>query len=248
MTVWVTSLYSLVSPAVGGLILLGDAALATVLVIENDQELRRSIAQALADAGFRIVTASDSAAGVRAMYETCPDMVLIDEKLPLVRGEQLCSYINRTSAIPIIALVNSEQGAASARFLAVGADTCLAKPLDPEMLVARVNSLFRRCGMKPEYSPPLGIELDTGQHQVHLGDRTIELTPTEFRLLNCLALNSHRVVPYSELAVGVWGKDEISPSDLKFYISRLRKKLATGSNSDFNLLNQRGVGFRFVKE
>lgn len=219
-----------------------------ILVIEDDQHLTTSIAQALADAGFDVVTASDSARGVMAMYETYPHMVLLDEELPPVNGEELCSYISRIFATPIMVLVSSEQGLASARFLEMGADACLAKPLGLRLLLARVSSLFRRCGMNSNYSFPVGIELDAMEHQVSLGDRIVDLTPTEFRLLNCLALNSDRLVAYPELAMGVWGREEISPSNLKFYLSCLKKKLANGSDSDFDLLNQRGIGFRFVMQ
>jgi DNA-binding response OmpR family regulator len=180
------------------------------------------------------------------MYETYPDMVLLDEELPPVNGEELCSYISRMFAIPIMVLVSSEQGLASPRFLEMGADACLDKRLNQRMLLARASSLFRRCGTNPDYSLPRCIELDAMERQVSLGDRIVDLTATEFRLLNCLALNSDRLVPYPELAMGVWGRQQISPSNLKFYLSSLKKKLANGSDSEFDLLNQRGVGLRFV--
>jgi len=220
--------------------------LATILLIEGDQQLRATIAQSLADAGFHVVTASHAALGVRAMYETPPDMVLLDEELPSVNGEELCSYIRRIFDIPIIVLVSSEQGAASAHFLDIGADVCLAKPPSQRLLLARVSSLFWRYGRKLRHNFSHGIDLDCEAHEVNLGDRTIDLTPTEFRLLNCLALNSDRLVPYAELAIGVWGRQGISPGSLKFYLCSLKKKLANGCDSDFDLLNQRGVGFRFV--
>lgn len=220
----------------------------TILVVEDDQELRETIAQALADAGFDVVTASDGARAVQAVYEICPDMVFLDEKLPPVNGEQLCSYIRRISPIPIVVLVGSEQGIASARFLEMGADACLVKRVSQRMLLARISSLFRRCGTNLEYSFPPGIELDAIDYQVSLGDRIVDLTPTEFRLLNCLVINSDRLVPYPELAIGVWGRQEISPGNLKFYLCSLKKKLTNGSDSDFNLLSQRGVGFRFVRQ
>ena len=218
----------------------------TILLVEDDQELTGAVAQALADVGFDVVTASDGALAVQAVYQSCPDMVLLDEKLPPVNGEQICQYIRRISPIPIVVLVGSEQGMASARFLEMGADACLVKRVSQRMLLARVSSLFRRCGMNSNYSLPVGIELDATDYQVSLGDRIVDLTPTEFRLLNCLALNSDRLVPYPELAIGVWGRQEISPSNLKFYLCSLKKKLANGSDSDFDLLNQRGIGFRFV--
>jgi len=222
--------------------------LVTILLVEDDQELRGTVAQALADVGFDVVTASDSALAVQAMYQTYPDMVLLDEKLPPVYGEQLCSYIRRISPIPIIMLVGSEQGMASARFLEMGADACLVKRASQRMLLARVNSLFWRYGRKPRHNFSHGIDLDCEAHEVNLGDRIVDLTPTEFRLLNCLALNSDRLVSYAELAIGVWGRQEISPGNLKFYLCSLKKKLANGSDSDFDLLNQRGVGFRFARQ
>jgi DNA-binding response OmpR family regulator len=218
------------------------------LVIEHDQYLTRTIAQALLDVGFDVVNVTDSAPGVSAVYESWPDMVLFDEKLPPVNGEELCSYISRISAIPIIALVSSEQGISAARFLEMGADACLAKPPSWRMLLARVSSLFRRYGTRHEYTSSLGIELDREQHQVSLRDKIIDLTPTEFRLLSCLALNGERVVPYSELAIGVWGNNQISLSGLEFHISSLRKKLAKTHDLGFDLRNQRGVGFRFIKQ
>ena len=218
----------------------------TILLIQSEPEVSATMTQALADGGFHVLTAPDTAPGVMAMYETHPDMVLLDEELPPVNGENLCSYIRRIFDIPIIVLATSEQGPASAQFLEMGADHCLAKPPSQRLLLARVNQLFWRYSRKPRYNFPQGIELDTEKRQVNLGDNTIELTPTEFRLLSCLALNSNRLVPYPELAIGASGGEEMSANELKVYIARLRKKLANGGDSDFNLLNQRGVGFRFV--
>ena len=218
----------------------------TILLIQSEPEVSVTMTQALADAGFHVLTAPDTAPGVMAMYETHPDMVLLDEELPPVNGENLCSYIRRIFNIPIIVLVTTREGPASAQFLEMGADHCLAKPPSQRLLLARVNQLFWRYSRKPRYNFPQGIELDTEKRQVNLGDNTIELTPTEFRLLSCLALNSNRLVPYPELAIGASGGEEMSANDLKVYISRLKKKLANGSDSEFDLLNGRGIGFRFV--
>jgi DNA-binding response OmpR family regulator len=222
--------------------------LARILIIEHDQYLRRMIARALLDAGFEVVSVTDSAPGVRAVYEARPDMVLFDEELPRINGGELCLYISRISDIPVIALVSSEQGLAATRLLEMGADACLAKPPSPEMLLARVNSLFRRYGWSHEDNCWAGIGLDGDECQINLGERTISLTPIEFRLLHCLALNSERIVPYDELVVGVWGSSQISPGNLEFRISSLRKKLAGAYQPGFDIRNLRGVGFRFVKQ
>jgi len=222
--------------------------LARILVIDQDQCLARPIAETLLDVGFDVVSVPDSSLGVRAVYESWPDMVLFDEEQPPVNGEELCSYISRMFTIPIIALVSSEQGVPAARFLEMGADACLAKPPSWRMLLARVSSLFRRYGTSHEYTFPLGIKLDRERQRVSLRDEVIDLTLTEFRLLSCLTLNGDRAVPYSELALGVWGSNEISLSSLEFHISSLRKKLAKTPNPGFDLCNQRGFGFRFIKQ
>jgi len=215
-----------------------------ILLIESDQGLRKMVAQALGEAGFKVVTTFDTAPGLRALYETHPDMVIIDERLSLLNGEQLCSQLRRISDIPIIVLVDAEE--ATARFLNVGADACLTKPFGLRLLLARVRSLFRRCGTNTGYNFPPGIELDTEKHQVNLGDNTIELTPTEFRLFSCLVLNRERLVPYPELAMSVWRRGEASPSSIKFYAYSLRKKVGNNGEWRFDLLNGRGIGFRFV--
>jgi DNA-binding response OmpR family regulator len=215
-----------------------------ILLINSDQGWVEMVAQALSRAGFKVVTAADTAAGLKAVYDTHPAMVIMDEELPPLDSASVCAQIYRMCHIPIIVLVDARKSIV--RFLDMGADACLTRPLSLRLLLATVRSLFRRYLTRPGYDFPRGIELNTEKRQVNLGDNTIDLTPTEFRLLSCLLLNGDRLVPYPELAVGVWGKEGISPGGFKFYISCLRKKLANGGDSDFNLLNQRGVGFRFM--
>jgi len=204
------------------------------------------VAQALGEAGFKVVTVSDTASGLKALYEACPDMVIMDEELPPLNSASVCAQIYRTCHIPIIVLVGGERGAATAKFLDMGADACLTKPLSLRLLLARVRSLLRRYGTKPGYDFPQGVDLDCEAHQVNLGDKTIKLNPTEFRLFSCLVLNGNRLVPYHELAIEVWGRDEVSPSSIKFYAYCLRKKLVNNGQQPFALVNGRGIGFRFV--
>ena len=220
----------------------------SILVIEGDPQLRAGVRQILIDTGFRVLTASDSALGVMAMYETRPDMVVLNEELPPVNNEELCSYIRRIFDIPIIVLVAEAEEPASSELLEMGADHCLSKPPSQRLLLAWVNQLFWRYSTRPSYNFPQCIDRGCEAQQVDLGDNTIELSPSEFRLLNCLALNSGRLVPYPELAIGVWGQEGISVNDLKVSLSRLKKRLANGSDLDFDLLNQRGVGYRFVMQ
>ena len=204
------------------------------------------VAQALGEAGFKVVTALDTAAGLRSLHDTHPDMVIMDQEVPPLDSASVCAQIYRMCHIPIIVLVGGEGGRATVKLLDVGADVCLTKPLSLRLLLARVRSLFRRYQTNSGYNFPPGIELDTEKHQVNLGDKIIKLNPTEFRLFSCLALNGDRLVPYGELAIGVWGREQVSPSSIKFYAYCLRQKLSNNGHRPFQLLNGRGIGFRFV--
>ncbi len=215
-----------------------------VLLIDSDQGLSQTVAQALGEAGFKVVTAPDTAAGLKALYETHPDMVIMDEELPPLNSASVCAQIYRMCHIPIIVLVDAPK--ARVKFLDMGADACLTKPLSLRLLLARVRSLCRRYRTKPRYNFPPGIELDTEKHQVNLGDKAIKLNPTEFRLFSCLVLNGDRLVPYRELAIAGWGRQQVSPSSTKFYAYSLRKKLGDNGHRPFDLVNGRGIGFRFI--
>jgi DNA-binding response OmpR family regulator len=217
-----------------------------ILLIESDQGLISALVQALNEAQFKVITASDSGQGIMALYENCPDMVIIDENLPWPGIEWLCTQLQRISHIPIIILTDGEEGPAAAEFMEMGADACLAKPFLPRLFLARVNSLFRRCGAGTGYHFPQGIDLNCEAHRVSLEGATIELTPTEFRLFSCLMLNESRIVPYHELAMGVWGQGNVSPGSIKFYAHALRKKLHGNGRRRFHLFNGRGIGFRFI--
>lgn len=215
-----------------------------ILLIEGDQGLSKMVAQSLGEAGFKVVTAPDTAAGLKALYETHPDMVIMDEELPPLNSASVCAQIYRMCHIPIIVLVDAPK--ARVRFLDMGADVCLTKPLSLRLLLASVRSLCRRYQTRPRYNFPPGIELDTEKHQVNLGDKAIKLNPTEFRLFSCLVLNGDRLVPYRELAIAGWGRQQLSPSCTKFYAYSLRKKLGDNGRRPFDLVNGRGIGFRFI--
>ncbi|MCL0065940.1 response regulator transcription factor [Dehalococcoidia bacterium] len=215
-----------------------------ILLVDSDHGLRNRREQALGEVGFEVVTAVDAAGAMKALYQAHPDMVIIGEGFPRPNSEHLCSLLRRVCHIPIIVLVDVEE--AAARFLDMGADACLTRPLSLRLLLARVRSLFRRTGTSNSYNFPPGIRLDTEKHQLNLGGRSIGLTPTEFRLFCCLALEGGWLVPYPELAMGVWGREGVSPSSMKFYASSLRSKLGNDGHRTFYLLNGRGIGFRLV--
>lgn len=218
--------------------------LGKILFIDTDHDLINDRMQALVEGGFEVITAVNTAEAIRAYYQNQPDLVIIGEEFCSLDSQRLCSLFCRVCHIPIIVLVELEESAA--RFLDMGAAACLTRPSNPRLLLARVQSLLRRTGKGRSYNFPPGVHLDAEKHQLELGDTSIGLTPIEFRLFCCLALNGDRMVPYSELGMGVWGREGVHPSSVKFHACSLRNKLGSLGHQPFELLNGRGIGFCLV--
>ena len=190
---------------------------------------------------------ADGYQGLSSIYESCPDLVIMAQDLPVLNAEELCSRLRQVSHLPIIALGNREKGADEVEMLELGADAYMSKPPDLTELIARVRSLLRRRrGRGP--NPPGG---DSGgeleKRTPRRGNGPGDLTATEFRLLSCLMLNEGRLVPHSQLVSEVWGGKQVSLDCLKVYVRCLRQKLSHAFTSPGYILNHRGVGYRFCR-
>jgi DNA-binding response OmpR family regulator len=223
----------------------GWYALKKILLISGDPDLGKSVAQALGNGQFKVIVPADTTRMMMTLYETYPDMVIIDENFPRLDIEQVFTQLRRISNIPIIVLTDKKDNPVAARFLEMGADSCLTKPFSLRLFLARVHSLLSRCRARPSYHLPQGIDLDCETHQVNLEGHIIKLTPTEFRFFSCLMLNEGRIVSYSELAMGVWGQEDWRSGSIKFYAHALRKKLHGKALQHFQPFNGRGIGFSF---
>lgn len=204
-----------------------------ILVVEKDEALRLKAAGALESAGYEVAIAVDALDGLKKLYETYPDLIIVARELPRVNGEDAYLRIRQASYLPIIVIGNREE---AAEMLELGADAYVAKPPVLGELVARVRALLRR---KPRQEPPGGnIISPTRNHPPDDGNGSNGLTPTEFRLASCFLHNKGQLLSYDELISGVWGGKEVRLDTLHFYMRRLRQKLADGGISMF-----RGVGY-----
>jgi DNA-binding response OmpR family regulator len=208
-----------------------------VLIIYPQGGEREMAISALKGAGFQVATAEDGETGLRKLYETRPDVVILADEL---NGQDLYPCIRYFPNVPIIVLGKGDE-LVRVKILEMGADIYLNTLVSPEELVARVHSLLRR--YKPKRGNP---RFDPETNQVELGGRRIELTPTEFRLFSCLELNKGKTVPYSRLISAVWG-EQVSVDNLYLYVRRLRQKLGIDSAGPYRLLNYRGKGYCFCR-
>jgi two-component system response regulator ArlR len=206
-----------------------------ILLIEADEALAAEIASTLQQAGYHIVTAGGPLEGLKKLYEFHPDLVIMARELLPADGESSFLRLRQASYLPIV-VVGSQKEAAET--LESGADAYVTTPPNLTELLARVRSLLRR---KRQDDGPLG----TGERQIkgtgdNPGNGSNGLTPTEFRLASCLALNEGRLLDYHRLVNEVWGGKEVTLDTLHFYIRRLRQKLARAG-----IFMLRGVGYYF---
>lgn len=226
--------------------------MATVLVVDDNALDRKIARDTLLHAGFDVQEADDGAAGLRALYSSHPDVVLLDVLMPTMDGWTVCQRVRELSSVPIIMLTSLGREEEMVRGLELGADDFVAKPISPAHLAARVRAVLRRSGEQPSLSGVIyndgALSIDVSTHSVRLEGHLLELTPTEFRLLVALAETPGKVHTYANLLSRVWGPEYVDDVDfLRVYTWRLRKKLNTELRPGGWILTERGFGYRFVE-
>jgi two-component system response regulator MprA len=216
------------------------------LVIEDDDAVRQAIRRSLLLSGYEVITASDGEEGLLALAETIPDVVVLDLGLPKLDGLEVCRRLraigDRTPVLMLTARDAVEERVAG---LEAGADDYLVKPYDVRELRARLAAIMRRHLPEAEgRALRLGeLELDADAHAARLGEREIELTRTEYQLLELFMLNPRRVLRTELVYERIWGHDiSVTSNSLRVYIGYLRRKLEAGGEPRL-LHTVHGVGY-----
>jgi two-component system, OmpR family, response regulator MprA len=217
-----------------------------ILVVDDEPAVRDSLDRALRLEGYEVGLAGDGAEALEALADESPDAVVLDLMMPRVDGLEVCRRMraagNRT---PVLVLTARDTVSDRVKGLDAGADDYLVKPFALDELLARLRALLRRSG---ESAPGqmLGfsdLTFDPVAHQVKRGDREIELTRTEFLLLELFLLHPRQVLTRSVIFERVWGYDFGPDSNsLEVYVSYLRRKLEAGGEPRL-LHTVRGVGY-----
>jgi two-component system response regulator MprA len=221
-----------------------------VLVVDDDRALREVLRRALQLGGYEIELAEGGAAALAQIAARAPDAVVLDIGLPDIDGLEVSRLLRAEgNRVPILMLTARDAVADRIEGLDAGADDYLVKPFDIDELKARVRALLRRAspdghGVAPGEALEFGeLKLDADRHGVQVDGRFVELTRTEYQLLELLMLNPRRVLPHSLIYDRVWGYDFGPTSNaLRVYIGYLRRKLEeAGSTSEIHTV--RGVGY-----
>jgi len=223
-----------------------------VLLVEDELETACMVRFYLERAEFAVTVAADGPAGEDAFRPEQFHLIILDIMLPGFDGLELCRRIRRHSTVPILMLTARAEDTDKAVGLAIGADDYLTKPFSPTELIARVKALLRRAYQFNEPSRPaiLGgprLQLDTARHQVSLDGCALELTTTEFDLLQVLMGNPGWVFTRGHLLQKVRGYDDEAGEDtVTAHISNLRRKLGSAGGSLIRSI--RGMGYAYQEE
>ena len=221
-----------------------------VLVVDDDPAIRDSMARELRVSGYSVVAASDGLEGVRAFETHAPDVVLTDLSMPRSDGFELISAIRPTSRTPIIVLSVRGSDADKIRALDLGADDFVTKPFSVAELLARVRAQLRRVNTSsPRTLAFEDLTIDSERRRVVQGGREIHLTPTEYSLLELLAVNAGKPVFTDHIIARIWRDAPGTTADtVRVHMSALRKKVEPDPSSPRYIVTEPWVGYRFIAE
>ena len=219
-----------------------------ILLVDDDQTMVRLLSEFLENEGFQVSGANSGSDGLRLAYDQRPDLILLDVMLPGMDGWEVCARLREMSDVPIIMLTAKTTESDKLRGFRLGVDDYVTKPFSFAELVARVQAVLARAKASASgtsYIMHGGVTLDTERYQAFLGEEPLELTPTEYRLLEALVRREGKVASERELVQEVWGKHRSEDTALvRRYILMLRRKLETDSSSPKHILTVRGFGYR----
>ncbi len=223
-----------------------------ILVIDDDENLLRSLSVGLGKAGFQVLTAINGNAGLKTTFDAHPDLVILDIGLPGMDGLETCQRLRELSDTPIIMLTAFSDEEDIVKALSMGADDYITKPFGMAELIARIRTCLRHrtqaYSRKPDVLVVGDLTLDFGRHKVTRNDHVINLSPTEFRLLSYLARHRGRVVPHRTLLLDVWGPEYGNQLDyLHLYIRYLRKKIEKNPAKPEIIKTEWNVGY-YIEE
>lgn len=226
--------------------------MAKILIIEDEAPLAATLAYNIRQEGHEAITAQDGVAGLEAVRQGDPDLIVLDVMLPRLDGLEVCRLIRRESDVPIIMLTARSREVDKVVGLEVGADDYVTKPFSMVEMLARIKAALRRSSAQPrgeEIVRAGDLEVDTGRHRVTIGGREITLRPREFELLRVLASRRGRVLSRTDLLRRVWGEDEfIDHGTVDVHIRRLREKIEADPSNPSRIITVRGLGYKYAED
>ena len=229
---------------------------ATILLVEDEPAIQELIAFNLAQSGHQVLRAASAEAAQTLVKNALPDLVLLDVMMPRLNGFAMLTRLRKTHDTPVLMLTARGDSQDRVNGLEAGADDYLAKPFDDRELLARVRAILRRTqsqapqrGGSSEEVRFMDLVLQPGLQQARCDDQLLELTATEFGLLECLLRNPGQIVSKGLLSEQVLGK-KLEPFDraIDMHLSNLRKKLPERADGQPRFKTVRGRGYLWLEQ
>ncbi|HMM43436.1 MAG TPA: response regulator transcription factor [Thermomicrobiales bacterium] len=221
-----------------------------ILLVEDEDELRETLAWNLERHGYQVVQAADGKRGLDLALSQSPDLILLDLMLPELDGRQVCRLIRKTSNVPIVMLTALTREADIVNGLDAGADDYVTKPFSLREVLARVNALLRRAEPARDSDKVLvsgDLTILVKEHRAIFHGRELHLPLKEFRLLSALVSRSGEVCTRAELLDMVWGPEiVVDPRNVDVHIRWLRERLEGDPDGSKLIQTVHGVGYRFA--
>lgn len=226
----------------------------TVLIIEDEPEIRRFLRTTLPAHGFRLYEAATGRDGLTEAQARNPDLILLDLGLPDLEGTEVIRQVREWTATPIIVLSARDQEQVKVAALDLGADDYVTKPFGVEELLARMRAALRHASRSAgDVGEPVftlgDLKVDLGRRQVFASAKEVHLTPIEYKLLTTLIRYAGRVMTHRQLLKEVWGPLHVEEGHyLRVYMRQLRNKLEKSPAHPRYLVTELGVGYRLRTE
>ena len=221
----------------------------TILVIDDDEDLRDTVALMLEKEGYRVTVAAEGRTGYEQTLMLKPDLVLVDLRLPGMNGVEVCKQLRAASVpTPIIVLSAIGDEIDKVLLLEIGADDYVVKPFGGRELIARIRAVLRRSSNETQKIMHVGeIVVDLERRVVTRGDEDIKFTPAEYNLLVYLLQHPDRPLTRDMILNAVWGYDFMpNTRTVDAHVLKLRQKLEADPNVPRHILTVHGVGYRFL--
>jgi two-component system KDP operon response regulator KdpE len=224
----------------------------TVLVVDDEPQIRRAMRTSLAARGNRVETAANGEEALVKVAEVAPELVFLDLGLPDLDGTEVIRRLRSFSDVPVIVLSVRDGQADKVAALDAGADDYVTKPFAMEEVLARMRAQLRR-GRADEAPAPIlrfaDVEVDLARRLVRVGNDAVHLTKTEWALLEAFVRNPGKLLTHRWLLRTVWGQGYGEESQyLRVYVRSLRRKLGDAASSPRLILTEPGVGYRWVAD
>lgn len=222
----------------------------TILVVDDEPRYVSLVEINLTTDGYQVRTASDGQQAVDSVAEDQPDLILLDIMMPVMDGFTACERIREFSSVPIIILTAKGEERDRVRGLDAGADDYIVKPFSAQELLARVRAVLRRAEREAleGFHQPIfqhhELEIDLAKALVKVKGKEIQLTATEYRLLQTLATNMGQVMSAEELLTMVWGPEYKDDKEILWVcLSRLRQKIEPDPKNPIHIVTRQGIGY-----